>query len=201
MSTIFVAHDIEKTGSFISSNPVISVGFYLGDENGNEIDKRRFNLEVNWPDENGNYNDFESRCWNEFWSKQDSNIIEDCKKDCKDQKTSWIEIKDFINDLEKKYTKIKFLTDNASFDTATIDYNLEKYTGRAPMRYSTSGKYRSVISSDDMLDMLPEDKFNKVMENIKSKAVHDHNPVNDAKFIYLMYIEAMKYKNLLKELA
>jgi hypothetical protein len=194
MTTAYVAHDIEKTGSFLIQNPVISVGFYIGDENGNELEKKRFNMEVNWP-ETDDYKDFEPRCWNEFWLKQDKSIIDDCKIDAKDQKTSWNELKIFIDSLEEKYTKIKFLTDNASFDTASIDYNLEKYTDRVPMRYSTNGKYRGVISADDMLDMLPEDRFNEAMTNIKNNAKHDHNPVNDAKFIYLMYIEAMKYKN------
>lgn len=197
MSTAYISHDIEKTGSFLISNPVISVGFYVGDENGNELETKRFNLEVNWPkeDEKENYGDFERRCWIEFWSKQDKSVIEDCKINTKSQDQSWNDIRDYIDNLEKKYAKIKFLTDNVSFDTANIDYNLEKYTKRAPMKHPTTGKYRSVISADDMLDMLPENKFNEVMTIIKNNTTHDHNPVNDAKFIYLMYIEAMKYKN------
>lgn len=190
----FVSVDIEKTGSFLIQNPVISVGFFVGDDQGNKLLTKKFNMQVKFPVKD-DYGDFEPRCWDEFWSKLDQKIIEASTENAQPQETAWKAVNAFLDELEAKYDKIKFLTDNASFDIASIDYNLEKYCKRAPMRYNSKGKYRSVISADDMLDMLPEKELKLAYEYINANSKHDHDPVNDAHNIYLQYIQAIKYKN------
>jgi hypothetical protein len=80
MSEIYVAHDIEKTGSFLIANPVISIGFVVGDGKGAILETQKFNFQVRWPAQN-DYGDFEPRCWDEFWSKQPERIVEACKQD------------------------------------------------------------------------------------------------------------------------
>lgn len=205
--TVFVAIDIEKTGSYLIQNPIISVGFFIGDIEGKTISSHKFNIAVRWPiyinddSEIESYGDFERRCWVEFWSKLDKKILNKCLQNPTPEKPEivWQNISRFLNELEEKYPdkKIKFLTDNASFDIASIDYALEKYCGRAPMRYSSTGKYRSVISADDMFDMLPnliQDKYKKEIDEI---VIHDHDPVHDAQFIYLQYVYAMRYYKLM----
>jgi hypothetical protein len=203
---ILVAHDIEKTGSFIIANPIISVGFFVGDDQGNTLLTRKFNIQVKWPTYvyNGDnkekmlYNDFEPRCWDEFWSKLDPAIKDRCLVDAKPAQEAWFEVSKFLDELEILYPedthKIVFVTDNASFDTASIDYALEKYCQRAPMRYSSKGKYRSVKSGDDMYDMMPDERKHEAKERIDKLVKHDHDPVNDAHFIYLQYVEALKYQ-------
>lgn len=206
METILVAHDIEKTGSNLISNPIISVGFYIGDLYGNHISSHKFNIKVNWPDIVDNvvkdYGDFEPRCWNEFWSKLDIDIIESCLDNPAPlpAKDAWIAIAKFIDELEIRFPedryKIKFLSDNASFDTASIDYALEKYANRSPMRYSSTGEYRSVISADDMFEMLSPRKIKYANKYIDSRVKHDHDPVNDAHHMYLQYVKAIELKDV-----
>lgn len=202
---ILVAHDIEKTGSYLIQNNIISVGFFVGDLEGNKLLTKKFNIRTRWPtrctltNEIINYGEFEKRCWDEFWSKQPKSVFDSCISPPPEYTIEVARgIKTFLDDLEEKYPedsyKIKFLTDNASFDTASLDYLLEKHTERAPMRYSKSGKYRSVISADDMFDMLPSEIKKKAEEEMDKIVKHDHDPINDAHHIYLQYVAAMKYK-------
>lgn len=198
--TICVAVDIEKCGA-LYIHPVVSVGFYVADsENGQELSRHRFNIKVSWPD-GRTFGDFEARCWIDFWSKQPVEIIEGCKENALPPEQAWKQIGKFIDSLEKSYPNdnIKFLSDNPSFDIANIDYNLEKYTGRSPMRYSSTGKYRSVVAADDMFDMIPKTQKSIAMEEINSVVSHDHNPVNDAHHIFLQYFHAKKQFNNMSE--
>lgn len=197
---VYVAVDIEKTGSSFTKHKVMSVGFFVGDRNGKCLETKRVNLDVKFPSE-GNFGDFEERCWQEFWSKLDSKIIDILTTDQVSQQEGWNQVAKFIDGLEEKYpnTKIKFLTNNTSFDIANIDYNLEVYCSRLPMRYSSKGKYRSVISADDMLEMLPNSLYSAARQRIHSVVKHDHDPINDAHSIYLQYIEAILYKERLEE--
>ncbi len=200
--TIIVAVDIEKTGA-LYAHPVNSVGFYIAPEveipcklDKSEIEIFKWNMSVNWPTvENGvdNYGDFEARCWDEFWVKHPEAVMRCLTNPVPvSQKTAWNEIAKMIDSLEEKYPedkyKVKFISDNASFDIANIDYNLEKYANRHPMRYSSKGKYRSIMAQDDMFDTLPEDVKTVQLAIIDREVKHDHDPVNDAHFHYLMYI-------------
>lgn len=201
---IYVAHDIEKTGCQLIKHPIISVGFFVGDEHGKKITARKFNIAVNWYKEKNDkvidYGDFEQRCVDTFWLKLDKNIINSCllNPDPQPAQKVWVDIAKFLDELEEVFPEteynIKFLTDNASFDTASIDYALEKYCNRRPMRYSSTGKYRSIICVDDMFEMLETSIQNDIYKCINKLVTHDHDPINDAYFIYLLYIHTLKFK-------
>ena len=197
MKRICVAVDIEKAGCMFKY-PIVSIGFVVGHRD-TIYEKKRFNIKVNWNSEKDG-GDFEDRCIRDFWSAQPSNIIEGCEENALEPTEAWILIEKWINELETKYpsneNKICFLTDNASFDIASIDYELEKYCGRSPMRYSSDGKYRGVYAADDMLSMLNKNDIDKAYEIIDKVVIHDHNPVNDAYHIYLEYYYALKYSGL-----
>jgi hypothetical protein len=196
MKRIAIAVDIEKAGCKFKY-PIISIGFVVGHKE--EIfEKKRFNIKVNWESEIKG-GDFEDKCITEFWSKQSPNIINECKENALSPEETYKLINEWLNNLENKFPsneyKICFLTDNASFDIASIDYELEKYLNRSPLRYSSEGKYRGVYSADDMIKVLPSCNISKIYELIDKKVKHDHNPVNDAYFIYLEYYYALLYSN------
>lgn len=180
-----VSVDIETTGSKFA-NKVISVGFAIGDDKGNIISLKQFNLEFD-------NNDFEKRCYDEFWSKHLDKLAE-LKQHAVPQPKGWNAINDYINDMEK-LGKVKFVSDNASFDLAFINYNLERYCDRTPMRYSSSGRYRAVVAPDDMLNMLSDEKNKELTRLLNEKYPPNHNPVNDAINIYYQYIIARIIKN------
>lgn len=202
---ILVAVDIERTGSFMIKNKTLSIGFYIGDGIGNKLSTHKFNTTVKWPKygeetEILDYGDFEPRCWDEFWVKLQHSIVEKCVENAKSEKETWTEVADFLNDLEIKYPEseyeIKFLSDNPAFDIGNIDYGLEKYANRLPMRYSSKGVYRSVIASDDMIGMLSGKEFQitQTLINNQVEQQYLHDPIYDANKIYLQYIYALLYK-------
>jgi DNA polymerase III epsilon subunit-like protein len=143
--TTYIAVDIEATGASYKKHKVLSVGFVVGDGTV-VLERKRFNVLALWkPVEEGG--DFEARCINEFWSKMDEKTKEECKRDAVEDFVAWKAIEGWLNEMEHKYEKIEFLTDNASFDIARIDYCLDKYCDRLPMRFSTTGKYRAIYSA------------------------------------------------------
>jgi len=209
--SILVAVDIEKCGSNLIAHKVVSIGFVVAHEDGTLIEKKKINFQIEWftREYNSNdgtsvlvYGDFEKRCCDEFWSKQPQEIVDACKRnpDPLHPYLGWQEVRLFVDGLEERFPdrKVKFLTDNASFDIAAIDYGLEKYCGRYPMRYSTDNKYRSVIGADDMFDMIPEPHKSAYNAEIKAIVQHDHDPCNDAHHILLQYVYACRYLKLTK---
>lgn len=208
---IYVAFDIEKTGSLFS-HPINSIGVCVGDDQA-VLQKFRINIDVKWPDrllvtggtENAllvrDYGDFEPRCWEEFWSKQPDSLIALLRFQAQPAEDAAKRFRTWLDGLEEQYPakthKLVFLSDNASFDIASLDHFLEQFTGRIPLRYSTAGKYRSLKAPDDMLAMLPDD-FVKwaIKEQIDPLVHHDHDPANDAEHIYRQYLLALKYRPL-----
>ena len=120
-----VAYDIEKAGALIDKHPVVSVGFFVGDLKGNELETFRINFRVQWPvsKENGlDYRDFEPECWDSFWSKLDNNIKDQCLVDVHDFKTGWTKVKKWLVDLESKYESIDFLQSSGRVCAETITF-------------------------------------------------------------------------------
>lgn len=207
---LFVAVDIEKAGALLTKHPIISIGHVLVSRtievaadkserivSDRLIEGRRFNFLVVWSsvEEGGS---FEKRCYDEFWSKLDQKIIDGCRADALSTKEGWATYAAWLTSLEKNFPdhKVKFLTDNASFDVASIDYNLEVWANRLPMRYSSNNRYRAVVSADDMLEAVPE-PFQKVaFEFVRKNSNHDHNPINDAYSIWLQFMVADAFKRL-----
>lgn len=194
--TIYVSHDIEKTGSFLIKNPINSIGFFISDSQGKCLETFKMNIKVCAParDSSGkitSYGDFEPRCWNEFYSKLSKEIYNKTltNPEPKSATDAWKTIAQWINALEVKYPTcaITFITDNASFDTASIDYALELYADRAPMRYSTTGAYRNVLCSSAMTRLISKEEYGAARDEIQKKVMHDHDPVHDAEFILRMH--------------
>ena len=75
------------------------------------------------------------------------------------------------------------------------DYYLDVVVGRKAMRFSTTGKYRSIMPPDDMLKMIPNNKRRLYMEIVNENSVHDHDALNDAKNIYWQAVVCYAYMN------
>jgi hypothetical protein len=189
MKRIFIAFDIEHTGETL-----LAIGMCVGNEKGHVLQKKRINVRVKWPDSES-LGDFDNRCWSEFWSKQPQSLITTLQtgavslKDAMDALVSW------LNELEILYPsrdyKIKFLSDNPSFDIGNLDWYLKTQCGRRALRYSSDGTYRAVENPDDMLDMFPKEQVQRKLDAIRALVVHDHDPSNDAEFIYRQYLAAL----------
>jgi hypothetical protein len=142
------------------------------------------------------YGDFEKKTVDEFWNRVPIDTQE-LRINAKPASEAWADIAEFIDNLETEYpdAEIIFLTDNNSFDTANIDYNLELYTKRQPMRFSTTGVYRKVLNADDMFSMIPDFEQKRVKKEICDHVPGNHDPVNDAHYIYEQYIYAQLWRS------
>jgi galactitol-specific phosphotransferase system IIB component len=140
------------------------------------------------------YGDFEKKTVDEFWNRVPIDTQE-MRVNAKPANEAWADIAKFIDNLETEYpdAEIIFLTNN-NFDTANIDYNLELYTKRQPMRFSTTGVYRKVINADDMFAMIPDFEQERVKKEICDHMLGNHDPVNDAHYIYEQYIYAQLWR-------
>lgn len=191
---VYVSFDIEKAGKMTIKHAVVSIGYCVGDAEGNVLEKNKINLKVGWPviDDEGtvvDYNAFEKRCWDEFWSKQPESLINNLKENAVPQTEGFLRFSDFLDQLETKYKKVVFLSDNAEFDIGSLNVGLEIYCGRGPLRYTSAGKYRSIMPPDDLLESLDSNLQTKLVEKyITPYVVHDHDPSNDAEYIYRQYV-------------
>lgn len=192
MKQVFVAFDIEHTGETL-----LAIGMCVGNELGQVLQKKRVNVSVKWPD-GDLLGDFEPRCWNEFWSKQPQSLIDTLKTNAVSLKDAIDMLVDWLNELERLYPptdyKIKFLSDNPSFDIGNLDWYLKTQCGRRALRYSNDGTYRSVKNPNDMLEMFPKEKVEQELAKIRSIIKHDHDPANDAEFIYRQYLAALELR-------
>lgn len=194
MSNTFISFDIEKAGCRIQQHPIVSIGYCVGDAAGNILEKDKINLVVRWPtvDHLGtvlSYNDFEQRCWAQFWSQLPKETIENLKHNAVSQEAGFWHLAQLLDRWEKQYPNIKFLGDNLSYDYGNLDFNLEFYQNRNPLRYSSTGKYRSILPADDLFETLPADLQNQLVKShVDPFAKHDHDPANDAEYIYRLYV-------------
>ncbi len=194
---IYVAIDIEATGSRMLSDPIVSIGVCVGTEGGCISERRRFNMEVAWPGPDTGWGDFEPRCWSEYWVKLPRHIRAVVRSEALPHADAMQQFRTFLDGLEDRYPEpaheIRFITDNPSFDHAKVDAALERYQNRLPMRYSTVGKYRQVICIDSIRDAFVE-LFGRAMvdERIKGyigpNVTHDHDPMHDAEVHYHTYL-------------
>jgi hypothetical protein len=195
---ICVAIDIEKAGAFNLQHPVVAIGVVVGlAGNVDILERKLIKIRVHWPiiSDDGkivDYGDFEPRCWDEFWSKRPEELKSILRADAVNEETAIRDFVRWLDALETKYPvgkyKIKFLCDNPSYDLAAIDVLMEKWCKRAPLRYSTVGKYRGLADPTDMLEMLCDEDQDYVLKKVKSQIAHDHNPTNDAECVYRTYL-------------
>ena len=137
------------------------------------------------------YNDFEERCWDKFWSKRDKNILMECLEAPVDN-IKW-KVKEFLDKLEDTYPEskfeIRFVSDHLSYDTFEINRLL-----KTSIQYARTGTCRSVCAAEDMFYMIPCQQRTIYFSQIDVIVKRDHNPANNAHFVYLMYVKALDWK-------
>jgi len=199
MSEIVLAFDIEYSGY-----EVIAIGASVVDTNFMELDNFFF----------GNYiadvTQFEHRCWDEFWSKNEDvlNIIKykGNKTDSKEKRAfeminSFQEFRAKWENLSQEMNKkLVLVTDNNIFDGGLINQLIKKYLPNTEgIPYSASRdennkqKYQPFWETFSqqkglLMAVKPElncdwgltDKIFELYAIDKPLVNHDHNPANDA---------------------
>ncbi len=182
----YIAIDIEKAGKRLD-DAILAIGICIGDDKGTVYEKKLWCLKM--PEGK----DFEKRCYSEFWTKN-MDVLNLIKSQEQDIAEVMKEFAEFIDGLEERFHRYTFVSDNPAFDIGHLDYYLQTYADRSPLRYTKQGQYRKISDPSEQINMLinKENIYNKIDKMI----THDHNPMNDAEYIYRMQIETNKYMQL-----
>lgn len=163
-------------------HPLIAIGTCL--VTSNTVEKRRFTFEFD-------VNDFEERCYREFWSKH-LDTLEVLKHDTK---TTIKDFAEYVDQLDREFPSLIILTDNAAYDIGFINYYYAKSLGRKPLQYKADGQYRVITDTDSFLYALaPDVKDNWVTSStvaekygLKLTKSQSHFPEDDATYIALVF--------------
>jgi 3' exoribonuclease, RNase T-like len=188
--------DIENRGKSPSRHGILAVGLVIGNQNGDIIFKKQWNLEKLFETQ-----DFELRCIDEFWSKQPKELLESLMQNQVSAKQFAQEFRELLNKYENG---LYILSDNPTFDAGFINYYLDHF-GLDSMQYGSNGKsYRIIHDSDSyacgavhapLSYNWPSDDEIALMLGFKSpdkSHLMTHNPTDDASKIYLQFIAVIK---------
>lgn len=189
--TLYFAVDIEKIG-YHHDSAINAFGTCLGTSDGEVIET---NL---WCPAVEPWQKFDVRCKETFWNNN-LELLELFKLHEKDARILYKEFEKYFDKIEERFpkAKIQIVSDNPSFDLGTLDYHLNYYTGRYPLRYTSDGKYRSVQDPDERAKALciKDTLQTKIDQLVK----HDHNPKNDALYIYHFAVLTNRAMKVFKE--
>lgn len=150
------------------------------------------------------YGDFSKKCWDEFWYKawytRGQPLIKRLTDGAVDHNEGIAKIRDLLDEYMTKYPedkyKIVFLSDNAAFDIAFIDYWLHRLFNRR-LRVSRSGRFMPLKAADDMADMLPESYVKRRLSEFGVN--HDHDPMHDAEVVLFQHYIALEAKDRIEK--
>lgn len=142
---MYVALDIESFGPRLD-DPVVAIGYVVGDESGHIKESGVICIEAD-------VKQIEQQCYDQFWVHQQA-LLKRIQEHAIPSPDAWFTFKEWIDGLETKYPDdtIIFLSDNPVYDIGKLDFHLYMYTQRAPLRYTTLLKYRSIEDPSEQLE-------------------------------------------------
>ncbi len=179
---VIIALDIETSGSRVSKNGIIAVGYYIGTIDNREIEKGTiyFNLENK---------EFDDDCKAQFWVKHiQKQVLAKANQFGLPPDQAIFKLISIIDRMDQIY-KCDIISDNPVFDCGFINYYLDVYLNRPPLQYKLGKYHRHIVDVRSMIHN--RDLWKKTKEEIRKKypnIKHDHDPMNDATYIYFSYI-------------
>lgn len=189
--------DIETSGSNIINNAILSIGYCLGDQNGNILKKDRFSFEMD------SEHCFEERCYKDFWSKN-MDILKTLQDEAKPIKEQLLNFITLVDKFDDEYD-LRIISDFKDFDLAFVNYYLVKYLNRRPLNYKFgSTEYRCTYDTDsysrgamkmNYQDPWTSDKTIMEQLNFTTGCNPTHLPDDDAEYIYKFHINLINKIN------
>lgn len=166
----------------INNTDITAIGVYSGDDKGDTYAKEEFWIKKD-------LKDFDERCKEQFWDKHPElyKLVEE-GGDEKTQVESFLKLWDGLaKELGVKEEEINLISDNAECDYGRLNQLVMKYAPkRGPIRFTTTGQYRSIDGYDSAFWKLGVDKIvNAYASKIQE---HDHRPSNDAHHSHVSYL-------------
>lgn len=199
-----LAWDIEKSGPRTDKHSMLAIGAVvvrvIDDQ---EVSKFRVFMKM----EEGH--DFSEHCRADYWYNFEKNPNN--KRVLKLIETEGIppsdgirKFADWLDEQERTYTSLAPTTDNPSSDAAWVSHYFQKYLDRHPMihregkeplyrRLHHSNEYARAISLDDGSGGDWCQRLREMGIKVPPKELHDHDPLNDARWIALLYTACIRY--------
>ncbi len=194
MKSVIFAIDIETSGPHLFNNAIISIGYCVGDLDGNILRKHRISLVP----ENRT---FDETCYSEFWVKH-LDVLTVLNNEAVPIKVGLTQFLGELDYYDNLYNII-LLSDFPVFDIGFINTYIGFYLGRLPLYYKLGNpeEYRPIFDSDNFSrgllrmtyeDMWVSDTHVREKLNFSNTITRDHYPENDAEYIYTQHLVTIK---------
>ena len=187
-----LAVDVEVSGCSVTQNGIVSMGASLQDQDSNELHTFQVNLRL---PENRIY---EEQCLKEFWL-QNQRVYDFVQQNAVPPLKAMEEFYGFLTHVETSYPDLILVSDNPSVDITWLNLYLAEYTDRSPLNYSNTETYRIIWDTHSMQKVLLSQRGDLESNldlpeklGFKSKWVHDHTPLNDARTIADFFNQTVK---------
>jgi hypothetical protein len=177
----------------VNNSTINQIGFFACDQNGVPLVKREWSIKL----KDGTKFDLHK---SEFWDKYPK-LLKYIEATSLPEN---IQIKDFVNTFDgvSKYfnfpeEKITIVSNNPEYDFGQLSTYIKEHCRRDPLRYTTTGKYRSIKDIGEALR--PLGIHNIVKKNASEIQTHDHSAPNDAEHICMVHLIGVEVINAIKK--
>ena len=190
----FLALDIETSGPSPVHHSILSIGWCLGDQDGNVLDNKRIDIKML------KIKGMHPYTLNTFWSEH-SKTLDVITKNARHPSDAIYEFLQVLDAFDHVYD-LRILTDNPSFDISFINAYVATYAQRIPInyRFGRDNEYRVIIDTDSFnrvfMTQPPSEMWTSDVDVGKCVGVEvspsDHLPEHDAKRIYELHCGVLK---------
>ena len=173
--------DIETSGPSVIKNGILSIGYCLGDMNGNIHEKKRIDVHIG-------DKIFDPYCKTNFWDKSGpKEVLLALQKAPMAPKDAIQKFMNRVDEFDHNYA-LMIMSDNPSFDLYFINYYIDIYMDRKPINYQFGKTYRPIMDFNSFSKGRFGPMYRKHM-HIDSLGKHDHYPDNDAEYIFRCFVQ------------
>jgi len=175
-NVVYIVIDVESNGSSVKKNSMFALGCVA--------------IEVTTKNVLGGFaynvaevpgTEMETKCWDEFWSKEKL-MYDELHKDQMDEKEVSTQIVQFVQKIKDMGKNILFASDCSVYDWKWVDACILNHNSTNPLGYTAMDIYSYAAG----MFKEPRHSVWKTIKNLKGTTLqfddvnHDHNPYNDA---------------------
>jgi hypothetical protein len=166
-----------RTGPAIIKDKAISIGVYISNSDGAQLEEYTINFETKWPKFSEESKLFEIGDINpEVWERIKDYDLASLKSNVLSQTYGWNIFEQIIAEVEMKYKDIVILTASIIHTLSHISYGLEKYCARVNWLNSKYGT-KEVICPYDKLKRLSEPVQSALLEELECYSLVGISPL------------------------
>lgn len=208
-----LAWDIEKSGPRTDKHSMLALGAVVVRVADNYVPpggEFRVFIEM----EKGH--DFSEVCRRDYWYNwkdfpMNENVLKAIKTHGLEPADAIRQFADWLDTQERTYKSLALVTDNPASDACWVSHYFQKYLDRNPMihPFGNEVKYRRLhhsnvfaraISLDDGSGGKWKERLQKRGIEVPPDSLHDHDPLNDARWIAMLYTACIRHTHKWRQL-